>query len=217
MPDPEIRLPLQTPLLLLTVKPVKEFHIVNPSLRIWQKYDPASKVDCTATALRTDAGWLLVDPIPLRHAALDELLAGEKLAGIILTSGNHERAAWEIRDALQSRIYAPSEARQDVEADIWFKTGETILGVVRTFPIAGAGPGEVALLSDGVLVLGDAVIHLDALEPLPDKYSDDPELLRESLGLLLKQDFDIVCFAHGLPLLHEGKRRLREMLAAFPR
>jgi hypothetical protein len=181
------------------MKPVEELQFATPALAVWQAYSPEVKVDCTSTALATPAGWLLVDPIPLADSCVEELTASWPLAGIALTSTNHQRASLDLRERFSLPIYAPHAP--DLIADIWLKPGDTFCEDVRVLSMLGAASGEIALLSEPVLILGDAVINLGELAILPDKYCEDPRQLRISIQALADHHFGMACFAHGLPIV----------------
>lgn len=192
------------------MKPVEELHHISPSLAVWQAYDPSVKVDCTSTALAVPEGWLLIDPIPLADACVAELAATRPLAGILLTSGNHQRASLELRAKHDLRIFAP--AAPDLVADEWIKPGTPFVSGLEIFSMEGAGPGEIALRAGSLMVFGDAVIHLGELALLPDKYCEDPKLLRRCLKQLTELDWDVACVAHGWPIVERASQRIRELL-----
>lgn len=182
------------------MSPAPEFHRVSDDLHVWQAYEPAVKVDCTSTAVRTPEGFLLVDPIAISPEALETLLEGEKPVAIALTSGNHQRFSRELRAQLAIPILAPADAQGEVEADRWFADGEVLCETLQAIRLPGAAPGEVALLGRDLLVMGDALINLGELAILPAKYCEDSRQLVRSLQRLTTLDFYTLCFAHGLPL-----------------
>ena len=81
--------------------------------------------------------------------------------------------------------------------------------------LPGAAPGEIALHAGNVLHVGDALIHLPpyGFAPLPEKYCADAQELRASLGKLLRFPFEVLTFAHGLPLVSQARQRLATLLA----
>ncbi|CAN5426585.1 hypothetical protein BH09VER1_BH09VER1_30110 [soil metagenome] len=195
------------------MKPVPEFHRVSDDLRVWQAYEPAVKVDCTSTAVRTPEGFVLVDPIAITPHGLEEMLEGEKVAGIVLTSGNHQRASLEIGQRHGVPIFAPAPAWGEVEADRWMEAGELLFSQFRMVRLEGGGPGEMALHGAGLLIVGDALVNLNALEILPAKYCVDARGLRKALRSLLGLEFEILCFAHGLPITQQARTKLSALLA----
>lgn len=194
------------------MKPVAECHRVTPGLSFWQGYNPDVKVDCSSSAFRTPFGWIVIDPIPVAETALAEATDGERLAGIILTSGNHPRASLALRERYGAPIYAPLEAREEVEADSLLSEGDVVAGALEVIALPGGGPGEIALAAEGVLFVGDALIHLDGLTVLPPKYCADHKMLVKSLRKLLDHDFHTICFAHGWPLIRGAREKLAALL-----
>ena len=194
----------------------EEFQTVREDLFFWQAYDASVKVDLSCCARQTSRGLVLIDPIRLADEALDELTARRRPAAIVLTNGNHERAARDFRKRFQIPIYAHPEALAGLgEVDGHLREGETFMDELAVVELPGASPGEIALLRGGVLHVGDALIHLPpaGLDILPDKYCSDPNQLRHSLGKLLSFPFDALTFAHGLPLVTQARERLSQLLA----
>jgi hypothetical protein len=75
----------------------------------------------------------------------------------------------------------------------------------------------------GALAFADGLVHYSAGAPgfVPDPLlGDDPAAvkrgLRESLSQLLDLDFDSLLFAHGQPLIGDGKAALRRVVDAGP-
>ncbi|MEO8354137.1 MAG: hypothetical protein ABI680_20605, partial [Chthoniobacteraceae bacterium] len=91
-----------------------EFQWANPAVAVWQAYEPAVKCDLSSTALRLGGRLILIDPIPLAGDALTELTRDARPALIILTNGNHERAA----AAFRARWNIPIAAHQDALTEL---------------------------------------------------------------------------------------------------
>jgi len=194
-----------------------EFQQVTDGLFFWQAYDPAVKVELSCCARRTARGLIFIDPIPLAAAALAELCALAAPAAIILTNGNHARAAAEYRQRFSIPILAhvAAVAGLGLAVDQEVADGETVLDEFTVSALPGAGPGEIALHAGGALHVGDALIHLapHGLALLPEKYCTDARELRASLGKLLRFPFEVLTFAHGLPLVAQARPRLVALLA----
>ena len=195
-----------------------EIQQVAEDLYFWQAYEPAVKCDLSSCALIVGGRLLLIDPIPLAKAALAELAAAAAPALIILTNGNHARAAVEYRDRWQIPIAAHADATVDLglAPDQFLADGGRLLDTVSAIALPGAGPGEIALHSaSGILCMGDALINLepDGLTVLPDKYCADAKLLRASLRKRLPRDARVLTFAHGVPLVTAARTRLDTLLA----
>ncbi len=195
----------------------EEFQIVTPSLAVWQAYEPAVKCDLTCCARRFGNDLIFIDPIPLAKAALAELTADATPIAIIVTNGNHARAAAEFRDRFSVPIlaHAAAAAELGLPIDQPLAEGDIVLGHLAVIEIAGAPPGEIALHAGGVAHVGDALIHLEPMgfALLPEKYCADAREMRRTLGKLLRFDFEVLTFAHGLPLVSQSRRRLENLLA----
>lgn len=165
----------------------------------------------------TARGMVFIDPIPLAKSALSELVADAPPLAIILTSGNHARAAVEYRSRFSIPIYAHLEAVPELgfPVDHVVADEEVVLDTFTAIALPGAAPGEIALHGDGVLHMGDALIHLPPLgfSLLPEKYCRDAAELRRSLGKLLRFPFEVLTFAHGLPIVLHARQRLAQLLA----
>ena len=194
-----------------------EFQQVTDGLYFWQAYDPAVKVELSCCARRTTRGLVFIDPIPLVGEALAELCDIAAPAAIIVTNGNHARAAAEYRARFSIPILAHASAVSElgIPVDQEIADGETALDEFTVIALPGAAPGEIALHADGALHVGDALIHLAPLgfAPLPEKYCTDAKQMRASLGKLLRFPFEVLTFAHGLPLVSQARQRLAEILA----
>ncbi len=196
----------------------EEFQLVNERVAIWQAFDPAVKTDLFSTALLTASGLIFIDPIPLEKTALAELTASAKPGAIVLTNGNHARAAAKFRTRFSIPIFAHADAipTLGISVDREISVGSEIVPGLATIAIPGAGPGEIALHWENHLVaVGDALINVEphGFTFLPDKYCTDPKSMRRSLQKLLRCEFEILTFAHGLPLTSRARPRLENLLA----
>ena len=194
-----------------------EFQQITDGLYFWQAYDPAVKTDLTCCARRTARGLVFIDPIPLARAALAELCETAAPAAIILTSGNHARAAAEYRARFSIPILAHPAAVSElaIPVDQEIADGATVLDEFTAIALPGAAPGEIALHAGTALHVGDALIHLapHGFALLPEKYCADAKEMRAALGKLLRFPFEILTFAHGLPLVTQARQRLATLLA----
>ena len=195
----------------------EEFQTVRDDLFFWQAYEPAVKCDLSCCARRFGRGLIFIDPIPLAKAALAELTAAATPLAIVLTNANHARAAAEFRDRFAIPILAHPAAAEGLglAIDQPLAEGDNALGHLAVVEIAGAAPGEIALLAAGVAHVGDALINVEPMgfSTLPEKYCADAREMRRALGKLLRFDFEVLTFAHGLPLISQARRRLEKLLA----
>ncbi len=199
--------------------PPTEFHRLSPGIWIWHRYDAGVKADLFSTALAIKAGVVLIDPVTPAPPELALALAGSKVAGVIVTNGNHARAAAGFAREHAASIYARRGAEQhlglekvcDVTAVVESASDLTVLS------IDGAAPGEIALhcaREGGTLVLGDALINMGSrgFAFLPAKYCENVKLMRQSLRSLLDFEFQRLLFAHGTPIVTRARSRLVELL-----
>ena len=147
---------------------------------------------------------------------MEELIATHTPLAIVLTNGNHTRAAVRFRDRFGMKVFAAADADGlDITPDATFADGDVAPGGMRVVTLPGAGPGEIALIGNGIACVGDALIHLEpeGFRMLPAKYCSDARMLAESLRKLLSCEFDVLTFAHGTPLVGQARRRLELLLA----
>ena len=194
------------------MKPVRDYHQITNDLFIWHGYNPECKTDCSSTAIRTSEGFVLIDPIRLEEQAIELMVGDDRVGALLLTNGNHLRAALYEKERLDVPIYAPQGVPQEIPADYLVNDGELVFGTLKVIALPGGGSGEAAYLAGDVLVVGDALTNLDGLQVLPEKYCSDLRLLRESLRGLRSLNFNILCFAHGLPILRHAKEKVAEVV-----
>jgi glyoxylase-like metal-dependent hydrolase (beta-lactamase superfamily II) len=196
----------------------EEYQLVTDRIAFWQAYAPAVKSDLSSCAVRVEGGWVFVDPIPLAADALAELAGLAPPLAVVCTNGNHARAAELYRGRFGIPVLAHADAVPELglAVDTVVSDGEVILGGLEVVALPGAAAGEIALHSRAKsLHVGDALIHLEAtgFALLPDKYCLDARELRRAAGKLLRIDFELLTFAHGLPLAVNARQRLTSLLA----
>lgn len=195
------------------MKPVPEYQRVTDDLFVWQAYNDEMKCDCFSCAIRTPEGFVFVDPIRLEEQALEDLIGNDQVAYIVLTSGNHDRDYVYERKRLDVPVYAHECAGDDIDADRWLRDGDTVADVLKVIALPGGAEGEIALLGNGVLILGDAVVHMDGgLQLLPEKYCENSAQMRVSLKKLLGLDFHTLVLAHGLPITVNAREKLAAVI-----
>jgi len=206
--------------MILLVRPASDFDRIAPYLALWHGYDPAVKADLYSTCLVTSAGAYLIDPIPLESEALDELVGSVRVAGIIVTSSNHDRASAPFAKKFSVPILARRNAFPHETSDEFRSVadGDEICNELRVVGIEGAGPGEIALYhpaDNGTLIVGDALINFEpyGFTFLPSKYCSNEKEMRRSLQKLLDYKAERMLFAHGLPILSGASELLQDLLS----
>jgi glyoxylase-like metal-dependent hydrolase (beta-lactamase superfamily II) len=201
--------------------PAAEFQALSDTLYHWSVYEPTVKCDVACTALRVGSGLVIADPVPLAAPAWRELLELAPLRAIVITNGNHARHAEALRREHRVPIVTAIATRKDLgelKPDVVLLENELLYGLAA-IPIPGATPGETAFYhrEGGILIIGDAVIHVDSekgLELLPDKYCDDPAQNRVSLRRLLDLEFQTITFSHGAPVTSRAREKWTALLAS---
>lgn len=192
---------------------------VSPGIFVWQKYENSVKAELFSTALSTQTGTYVVDPITLDTNGLLQLGTSLKIAGICVTNCNHARAATEFATTFAVPIYVHNELRRNAEFPnaTGLHDGELLAQGLTALTLEGGPAGEMALHCEengGTMVLGDALINFEpsGFRLLPEKYCMNARLMRRSLRKLLDHPFDRIFFAHGTPILSKARARLEQLL-----
>lgn len=192
---------------------------IRPGLLIWQAYDAAVKADLFSTAIATESGVFLVDPIQLADAPLAQMAKLGPIAAVIVTNANHLRAAPDYTKRFSVPLYAHRKSCPNVPLPeiVEVADGLRIGGELEAAVVEGAPPGEIALYHEadgGTLVIGDALINFDpyGFTFLPEKYCENAKQMRKSLLKLLRRNVERILFAHGMPILSRAHARLRQLL-----
>jgi glyoxylase-like metal-dependent hydrolase (beta-lactamase superfamily II) len=201
-----------------------ELQHVSPNLTLWHHYDPSVKAELFSTAVSTELGICLVDPIPLPIPDLNRLLGRARAGAIIITNQNHWRASAQLAKSLSIEVFAgcSEPAEQDFPPFTRLQAGQKVCRTIEVIPIEGAGPGEIALYSEadgGALIFGDALINFEpyGFTFLPPKYCTSAKQMRESLKKLLNLKIERLFFAHGLPIVSRASARLHQLLGTEER
>jgi len=201
------------------VSPASDFDRIVPNVAIWHGYDPSVKADLYSTCLLAWDAAYLVDPIPLRSEAFDELIGTAHVAGIVVTNFNHQRASAQFAEQFSAPIFARSETFPD-KAPRKFGSvadGDEICDGLRVISVEGAAPGEIVLhygQGGGMLIVGDALIKVEpyGFTFLPAKYCSNEKEMRCSLRKLLAYQAERILFAHGMPILSGASKQLQGLL-----
>lgn len=170
-------------------------------------------------AVRTVSGWVMIDPLPLNPRALESI---QPVCGIFLTHGWHQRSAWRYRHELSAPVYASEAARgMDEDPDEMYS--------VDKMPV----PGFTGVPSEAMKTVYHLIFNTDS-GPLKDKpvlfcadlitqYPEqpyrfpvqpeffDPVKGVEEIAILLQYYPEIMCPAHGKPLLEECQSILKNV------
>ena len=177
-----------------------DFHDLGGGLFAWSAYSPAAKVELSAHALvlpgpgsaagmEADASRILVfvDPIALRPAALEELLrvAAATPAAVLITNGNHARAADDFRRRLRVPVLAAAEARAALREDGLEIDGEIPAAGASGGQGTGKGENRGAVGDGGDRgAVGDGGDRVAGASPVSPAFPDAPPLFANGGGRL---------------------------------
>ena len=195
-----------------------ELEIVSPHAALWRAYDASIKTELFSTAINSaDATWI-VDPIPLAPPALAELKNRPPVQGVVVTNQNHWRASSALAAQFSVPIFAhPDTKLRDTPRFTSLTDGQQLGDVLEVVTIDGAAPGEIGLIAKldrSTMVVGDALINFEpyGFTFLPRKYCTNYTRMRQSLERLADIAVERIFFAHGLPILANGRTRLKTLL-----
>ena len=192
-----------------------------PDLLHWWLNDDRIQFRSDAYALLTDAGSILIDPLPLDESLLPRLAP---IHAIVITGGFHQRSAWRYRERFGVPLWAPDMAPGlEFRPDQVYDADDLLPGDLRAIHAPGPAHLHFALLHErpdggAALFLGDLLIRQDEASPLsfvPGKLQDNPARSRETVRMLLDEIRpDILLPAHGAPILRGGSDAIRLALAS---
>lgn len=185
---------------------------------VWHWLVPDDRIDAWSAghAVASEAGTVLVDPVPLSPEALARL--GEVTA-VCLTAGTHQRSAWRYRREPGATVYAPALSRLiDEEPDERYGDGDVLPGGLTAVFTPGAGTTQHAFLLEregGIAFVADLLTNYPGrgLAFVPERHLHDPEEMRRSVRKLLGLPFTLLCLAHGAPVRDDPKAAIAALLA----
>ncbi len=183
----------------------------------WHAFEESIRTELFSTAVLSEDGLVIIDPIDASPSVLMRLGRLGPTVAIILTNGNHSRAAGRFRERFSAPVFSHAEAVGELTlpVDGTLRMDRRVGGSLEVIDLQGAGMGEIALLNtNGWIHFGDAVINLEdtGLAVLPPKYCIDAQLLAVSLKALPALSFHSATFAHGSPIITDAHARICAML-----
>jgi glyoxylase-like metal-dependent hydrolase (beta-lactamase superfamily II) len=169
----------------------------------------------------------VLDPMVPPDAGLGWFDGEREVHHVALTNRHHDREAGRYCDAFEaSPVLVPESglhefSGKDLEVR-GYVPGEEIIPGILAHEVGAICPDDMALeiRSAGALAMADGLVNLGEVRFVSDSLMDDPEdtkrALTRSLEELLDVDFDTLLFAHGMPIVGDGKQVLRDFLATNP-
>ena len=194
---------------------------IAPGLFHWTAFHEGIRSEVSSYYLRDEG--VLIDPLLPDQDALKWLTDNGPPYAVVLTNRHHYRDSGRLIDLFGVSVHASTPGMheftegQQVQP---FEFGDELPGGVIAHEVGAICPDETALEipSARAVACADGVVRWGApdapLAFVPDfLLGDDPEGVKAGLRAayrgLLDLDFDHLLLAHGLPVVGEGKERLR--------
>ena len=168
---------------------------------------------------------VLIDPLPLSDAEVEQMEALGVPTHIILSCNYHERNSAQLKQKWGCEVLLYENHVQDteIEFDGTFQDGDMLWDLVEVVRVPYVRHREEVsfyLIPDGVLIVGDLMSGGRKDCGIPDgeigfkdpAYLVDLAKARLSLKSLLQFEFDILCFGHGNPVLSGAKEVLKRFV-----
>jgi hypothetical protein len=197
----------------------ESIHEILPGVLRWTARHPSAGIESGSHYLVEEG--ILIDPIAPSEGL--EWFDDRRVAEILLTNRHHTRSAFDLQDRFGATIRAPRTGMHDLPADRVqpYDFGDELLSGIRPHAISETWPDETALEIPGhrAVAIADGVIDYEGLGFFPDHLlGDDAEAEKQRLRdgfarLAAEVDFDHLLFAHGAPVLGDGREQLRRFAA----
>ncbi len=194
-------------------------HEVLPGVLHWTARHRSARLESGSHFLVEEG--VLIDPIAPAEGL--EWFDGREIGEILLTNRHHTRSAFDIQDRFGVIIRAPRTGMYELPADRVqpYDFGDELSAGIRPRAISDTWPDETALEIPGhrAVAIADGIINYDGLGFFADSLlGDDPEAEKQRLRdgfarLAAEVDFDHLLFAHGTPILGDGRERLARFAA----
>ena len=144
---------------------------------------------------------------------------------ILLTNRHHYRKSDAFVDAYGCPVLCHESGLHEFEGGPvvkGFSFGDELAKGIVALEMGAICPDDSVLRIDvgkGALAFADGLVHWGEgrVGFVPDGFMDEPDAvkrgLRASLRRLAEEDFDALLFAHGEPIVSDGKEVLRDFIA----
>jgi glyoxylase-like metal-dependent hydrolase (beta-lactamase superfamily II) len=199
---------------------------IVPGLYHWMAPHPRIGAE-VSSYFAADSGTLL-DPMVPPDAGLDWFAERHPPETIALTNRHHDRESKAFCDRFGlGPVLVPESGLHEYEGKALdvrgYAPGEEIVPGILAHEVGAICPDDMALeiRSAGALALADGLVHYGGkVRFVSDSLMDNPAETKRGLVAsferLLDIDFDTLLFAHGKPIVGEGKQALRDFLATNP-
>ena len=198
---------------------------IAPGLFYWSEMHPRIKHEVSSYFV-AESGTLL-DPMVPSDEGIGWFRGEREPQAIALTNRHHDRQSDQFcAEFGLGPVLVPEPGLHEFEGKTFevaaYVPGEEVVPGIVVHEVGAICPDDMAfeIRSAGALALADGLINEAGVGFVPDQLMDDPpgtkRGLVQSLEALLDVDFDTLLFAHGPPIVGEGKQALRDFLASNP-
>ena len=193
-----------------------------PSLFYWTAFHEGIGMDVSSYYVHDSA--TLIDPM-VPAEGLD-WFRERRPERIVLTCRHHYRHSDRFVEEFGVTVHCNEAGLHEFDGGPeveGFRPGETVAPGIRALEVNALSPDETALhvaTADGAIALADGLVRWgdDQVGFVPDQLmGDDPEAVKSGLRSALariaaEEEFDSLLFAHGVPIVREGRRALERFL-----
>src|SRR4051794_11416510 len=197
---------------------------ILPGVHHWMR--PHPRIRALVSSYYVEPAGLLIDPL-VPEEGLDWFEGHRTPERIVLTIRHHLRDSERFADAFGCTIHCHEDGLHEFAGggpDVQgFRFGDGLAPGVTALQVDAIAPDETALhleYGHGAIAFADGLIRPGggALRFVPDRLiGDDAETvkreLRAAFARMLDLDFDTLLFAHGVPLVADGKAALHEFVS----
>ena len=198
---------------------------ILPGIYHWRVEHPDIHIDVDSYFMSALKPAVLIDPLEPAEG-VDWFADLPRPEHIFLTNRLHDRHCQRFVEPFGCRIWCHRAGLHEfadggLEGVEPFDHGDELAAGIRALEVGVLCPEETALhipVSAGVLCIGDAVVRCDELCFVGDDLlGDDPAAIKRGIRdafqrLCDTEEFDHLLFAHGEPVVGDGKRVLQTFL-----
>jgi hypothetical protein len=194
---------------------------ILPGIHHWTAHH--AELGTRVSSYYVEPAGALVDPM-VPDEGLDAFNGLGTPQQVVLTGARHFRDSDRFREAFGCVVRAAAGATDELEGrdvrPFWF--GDEVAPGLTAIEVGVIAEDETALHiahGEGAVAFGEALVRPQA-SPIAFPADDDlgahpvrkKKGLKNAFGGLLLRDFEALLFAHGEPLLHDGKAALRRFV-----
>jgi len=195
-------------------------------LSYWGQYQPDRRIDFNGFHWASPAGGLVIDPMELDEAGLEELRQKGGVHWVLVTNAEHLRAGPAFKAAFDAPLLAPVEERERLgeeaaAVDIWYSGDgdlpDALQPVLELYPLHGGKSAmEPALYLKPLqaLYFADLVRSHESgrLRLLPDQKISDPAAVQASLRSVEDLPVEAVLLGDGDGIYNGAAAAIKELL-----